>query len=124
ATPNRTVTFVINDGAVDSAPSTKAVSVAGVNDAPVVSTSGGTTVYTENGAPLAIDASLSVADIDTATLASASVSITGNFVAGQDVLAFVNDSSTMGNVVASYDASTGVLTLGSAGATATLSQWQ
>jgi hypothetical protein len=68
---------------------------------------------------------LTISDIDNTTLASATVAITGNFHAAEDVLAFTNTSgTTFGNIVASYNSGTGVLTLTSAGATATLSQWQ
>src|SRR5258706_13031686 len=91
---------------------------------PVVTASGGAAAYVENGAPMPVDPGLTVADADNATLASASVSIGANFAAGQDVLGFVNDGSTMGNIAASYDAANGALTLSSAGATATLAQWQ
>ena len=52
------------------------------------------------------------------------MSITGNFAAGQDVLGFTNVPATMGNIVGVYNASTGVMTLTSAGATATTAQWQ
>ena len=62
-----------------------------------------------------------VSDVDNQTLASAAVTIT-DFVTG-DVLAFTNTSSTtFGNITAIYNA--GVLTLTSAGSTATLAQWQ
>ncbi|WP_279488625.1 putative Ig domain-containing protein [Aeromonas veronii] len=71
-----------------------------------------------------IDSSLTLSDVDSATLASATVAITGNFQSGQDLLAFTNNGSTMGNISASYNSGTGVLTLTSAGATATLAQWQ
>jgi hypothetical protein len=65
-----------------------------------------------------------VSDVDNATLASAAVSISSGFLAG-DVLAFTNtSSSTYGNIAASYSAGTGLLTLTSAGATATTAQWQ
>src|SRR5205823_4048423 len=63
-------------------------------------------------------------DADNTTLASATVAITGNFQPAEDVLAFINDGATMGNIVASYNSGTGVLTLTSAGATATVAQWQ
>ena len=56
--------------------------------------------------------------MDNATLASATVSITGNFVSGEDVLGFVNGAG-MGNIAGAYNAATGVMTLTSAGATAT-----
>ena len=71
-----------------------------------------------------MDGGLTVADLDSPTLASARVAITGNFQSGQDVLAFTNDGSSMGNITASFNNSTGELTLTSAGATATLAQWQ
>src|SRR5262249_27543733 len=57
-------------------------------------------------------------------LASATVAITGNFASGEDVLGFVNNPSTMGNILGLYNPSTGVLQLTSAGASATLAQWQ
>ncbi|TRO42173.1 DUF4347 domain-containing protein [Pseudomonas sp. ALS1131] len=99
------------------------ISVTAVNDAPVVSTSGGNSSFIENAGGSVIDTSLTLSDVDNATLASARVAITGNFASDQDVLAFVNDGS-MGNISASYDAGTGVLTLTSASASATLAQWQ
>jgi VCBS repeat-containing protein len=80
--------------------------------------------YTENGSAAAINALITVADPANATLASATVSITGNFASGQDVLSFSNVPATMGNISGSYDSGTGVLTLTSAGVTATLAQWQ
>ncbi|MFR9721569.1 DUF4347 domain-containing protein, partial [Aeromonas diversa] len=99
------------------------VALTPVNDAPSVTTAGGTTPFTE-GTPTAIDNGLTLSDVDSTTLASATVAITGNFQSGQDLLAFTNDGSTMGNISASYNSGTGVLTLSSAGATATLAQWQ
>ncbi len=78
--------------------------------------------YTENGAPIAIDTALTVSTPGSGALSSATITVT-SFVAGQDVLAFVNDGATMGNIaVASYV--NGVLTLTSAGSTATTAQWQ
>ncbi len=62
--------------------------------------------------------------MDNTTLASATVSITGNFATGQDILSFTNNPGTMGNITGSYNATTGVMTLSSAGNTATLAQWQ
>src|SRR5258706_3148865 len=60
----------------------------------------------------------------TATLSSGTISITGNFASGEDVLSFTNVPATMGNIAGSYNAGTGVMTLTSAGNTATLAQWQ
>ena len=75
--------------------------------APVVSTSGGTAAYVENGTPVAIDPGLTLSDADSTQLTGATVAITGGFVAGQDLLGFANQSGITG----SYDAGTGVLTL-------------
>ena len=101
----------------------------GANQAPVIATSGGSTSFIEGAdtasTPVVVDAGLTVSDADNTTLAGATVSLTGNFQSGQDVLAFTNVSNTtMGNISASFDSGTGVLTLSSAGATATLAQWQ
>src|SRR5690606_37842874 len=94
---------------------------------PVVTTSGGATIFTEpaNGSPVpvTVDPGLTVTDPVSTTLASATVSIMGNFQRGQDALFFVNDGSTMGNIDGSYNPATGVLTLTSAVAS-TLAQWQ
>lgn len=104
------------------------IDITAVNDAPVVTTSGGTTAFTEpdgpNNAPMVIDSGLTLTDVDNATLASATLSITGNFQSDEDRLGFVNDGVTMGNISAIYNAGTGVMTLASVGATATLDQWQ
>ncbi len=107
---------------------TASITVTAINDAPILTTSGGTTAFVEGdnvvSTPVAIDAGLTLSDPDNATLASATVVITNNFQPGEDVLIFANDGSTMGNISASYNAGSGVLTLTSAGATATLAQWQ
>ncbi|SDM00491.1 DUF4347 domain-containing protein, partial [Pseudomonas indica] len=100
------------------------VSVVATDDPSTVSTSGGTTAFTEGAGAVAIDSGLTLSDPDSASLTSATVSITDNFMSGQDVLAFVNNGSTMGNITGSYNAATGVLTLTSAGGSATLAQWQ
>ncbi|NGM63449.1 T9SS type B sorting domain-containing protein [Sphingobacterium sp. SGG-5] len=92
---------------------------------PTITTSGGITIFTEaTSGPVMIDNGLTVADPDNTTLSSAEVSITGGFRAGQDILGFTNDGSTMGNIQGSYNAATGALTLTSADASASLAQWQ
>jgi hypothetical protein len=70
-----------------------------------------------------INVGITVSDSDSATLASATVKIT-NVVASQDVLAANLKSATTGNITASYNSSNGTLTLTSAGATATVAQFQ
>jgi hypothetical protein len=98
---------------------TVAITVTPVNDAPTLVTTS-TLAYTE-GLAAVVNGLITVADIDNTTLASATVSITSGFE-NADVLSFTN--ATMGNIVGSYNAATGVMTLTSASATATLVQWQ
>ena len=100
---------------------TISITVKPVNDAPTL-TGTSTLDYTENDPATPINTGIGVADVDNATLASATVSITNNFVSSEDVLAFTN--SGMGNIAATYNAGNGVLSLSSAGATATLAQWR
>jgi Ca2+-binding RTX toxin-like protein/type III secretion system FlhB-like substrate exporter len=120
----RGIQWVVTDlGGASSVPQALALSINASNDAPTVAASAGTTTATEQIA-VAVDAGVTVADVDNTTLASATVSITGNFHSGEDVLAFTNNGSTMGNIAGSYAAGTGILTLTSAGASATLAQWQ
>src|SRR5204863_377284 len=99
------------------------VDVQPTDDAPTVTTSAGTTASSEQ-IPIAIDTGLTLTDPDNSTFGLATVGFTANFHSGEDLLAFVNDGTTMGNIAASYNSGTGVLTLTSAGATATLAQWQ
>ena len=94
-----------------------------VDIAPVLAT-GSVLVYTENQVATAINTVITVTDRLNATLASGTVSITANFVSGQDALGFTNVPATMGNIAGAYNAGTGVMTLTSAGATATKAQWQ
>ncbi|WP_300435043.1 hypothetical protein, partial [Zoogloea sp.] len=117
STAPRTVAFAVNDGSTSSATTTRDITIAAVNDAPVVTTSGSVLVYTENDSATAVDSGLTVSDVDTATLASATVSITSGFVTGQDVLAFTDQNGITG----SWNAGTGVLTLSGS---ATLANYQ
>ncbi|MBB3259765.1 energy-converting hydrogenase Eha subunit B [Paraburkholderia bannensis] len=125
----RTVGFTVSDGTKTSAAYSRDVTVADTDQTPIVnSTNGGSAsfVSADNGpsTPVTIDSGIVLSDRDNATLASATVQIGAGFHAGEDVLSFVNDGATMGNITASYDATHGALTLTSAGATATLAQWQ
>ena len=116
-------TFRTYDSSLYSSNATVTISVAAVNDAPAVVASVGTTAATEQIA-VAVDSGLTVTDVDNVALSSGTVAITGNFQSGQDVLAFSNDGSTMGNIAGSYSSGTGVLSLSSSGASATVGQWQ
>ena len=105
----RTVTFQVNDGAVDSNVQTRDINVTGGNVAPVLGAIEGTAAtYTESGSATALTSTLTVTDGDSPNLAGATVSITGNFTAGQDVLAL---TSPPAGITPTYNAATGVLTL-------------
>lgn len=132
---NRTITFRVNDNQPSNNLSnivSTTVNITPVNDAPVVTASGGVTTFIEGNeargfasTPVAVDGNLTLDDVDNLTLASAVVAITGNFQSGEDILAFTNNNGTLyGNISASYNSTTGELTLTSIGATATLEEWE
>ena len=105
----RSVAFVVtDDGGLPSPAATRAVAVSPANDAPVVVLSGSTPAFTEGGLAVAVDAGLTVADPDS-NVVGATVSITGGFAAGQDVLAVAGPLPA--GVTAAYNGATGVLTL-------------
>jgi FG-GAP-like repeat len=103
----RTVTFTVNDGALDSAPVTRSVVVTPVNDSPDATSLSAPVAFVENGAPVAIEPALIVLDPDNATLAFAGVRFSTGFHAGQDVLGF----TPAGGITGTYDAVTGKLIL-------------
>ena len=116
-------TVTVSDNGGLSATANLGVSITGVNDAPLLSASQGPTQATEQVA-VAVDSGITVSDADHATLASATVAVSGGYQSGEDVLGYVNDPQAHGNISGSFNASTGVLTLTSVGTTATLAQWQ
>ncbi|MEH1862336.1 MAG: cadherin-like domain-containing protein [Nostoc sp.] len=106
STTPRTVSFLVNDGTANSTAVTRNINITAVNDAPVATATNSALVYTENATTL-IDSGITLSDVDSANLASATVSITNGFVSAQDTLAFTNQNGIIG----SYNSSTGVLTL-------------
>ncbi len=117
STSARTVSFIVTDGALSSTAATRSIAITAVNDAPVVSTSGGSSSFTENGTAVVVDSGVSVSDLDSTNLNGATVRITGNYANGQDLLSFTNQNGISG----SWDASTGTLTLSGS---ATVAQYQ
>ncbi len=81
------------------------LTVTAVNDPPVVTGSGATNAY--SGGSMIVDNTVTVADVDNATIAGATLSIVGNFVAAEDVLNFANQAGIIGT----YNAGSGVLSL-------------
>ncbi len=89
---------------------------------PTLALSRASFAFTENDPATVLDPLITVADVDSPTLASASVRIGAGFAGAEDVLVYTNVPATMGNITGSYSA--GVLTLSSSAASATLAQWQ
>ncbi|MEH2328405.1 cadherin-like domain-containing protein, partial [Nostoc sp.] len=106
STTPRTVSFLVNDGTANSSALTRNINITAVNDAPVATVTNSALTYTEN-ATTAIDSGITISDVDSANLASATVSITSGFTSAEDILAFTNQNGIIG----SYNSSTGVLTL-------------
>src|SRR5204863_3508034 len=107
--------FKVNDSHVDSNVATVTVNVTAVNDAPVLAGIEGSALsYVESLNPTPPGASqltntLTVADVDNASLASGTVAITGNYQNGQDVLGY---TAPVGNPITSaFNPATGRRTL-------------
>ncbi|MBX3680413.1 MAG: DUF4347 domain-containing protein, partial [Rhodocyclaceae bacterium] len=117
STAARTVRMVLTDGVGGiSSPATKTVNVTAVNDAPVLVVNSTPLVYGA-GQVVSIDPALSLTDVDSATLVSATVRFSAGYIRSEDTLAFVNQLGITG----SFNASTGRLTLTG---TATVADYQ
>lgn len=85
-----------------------AVTVTSVNDAPVVTTSGGSTTYTENSAAVVIDGAITITDADSVNLTGLTAQITGNYQSTQDTL---SATGLPGGISAVWNSGTGTLAL-------------
>ena len=104
--------YLVNDGTPGNNDSGHvSFNVTAVNDAPALANVDANAAYTENAAPVGLDTVPLIvpSDIDTATLSSATIAITGGFVPG-DVLNWPN-FPIPASLSASYNAATGVLTI-------------
>ena len=97
----RTITFAVSDGLLSGT----ATDTVDVHDQPVV-TAAGTVTFDGGGSAVLLDSGLTVTDLSSTTLASATVSIGSGFLSG-DTLSV----GTAGGLTVSYNASDGVLTL-------------
>src|SRR3954447_9938004 len=109
-------TFKTSDGELDSNTARVLLNVVPAGAAPVTTTSGGCTAYTEQDPAVTVDNLVTVSDADDTTLDSATVKISGDFAEG-DVLLFTDQNGISG----SYDDETGVLALSG---TATVASYQ
>jgi hypothetical protein len=111
-TATRTITFTVNDGDVNSNTQTRDVTVAAVNDAPVLANiEVSARPYTENDSAAQITNAITVSDLDDANIDTATVQITGNFQSGQDVL---STTALPAGIAANFNAGNGTLTFSGA----------
>lgn len=107
---------------------TASITVTAVNDAPTLTGSSGSVTWTEGNntpsLPVVIDNAVTLSDTDGPYIASATVRISNNYNNGNDNLALVSNPATMGNIIGTWDAANGTLTLTSAGNQASLAQFQ
>ena len=107
-TSTRTVSFVANDGFVDSNIATRDINVIRVNNPPVLASLETTPLaYTQDQTAILLTQTLAVTDPDSDTLPSATIKISSGYQSAADVLHFVNTA----NITGSWNASTGTLTL-------------
>ena len=109
-----TDSFIVH--ARDGTEHTVTATIHGTNDAPVLA-AGGTLAYIENDGDQVIDAHITLADIDSAAIDTASIVISDNYVSGEDSLSFTDHNGISG----SWDSASGTLTLTG---TATVAQYQ
>ena len=107
ADPNRTISWVVNDGTLNSPTQTTTVNITASDAPPVLGNVAASASYTELASPTTLSAGTTVSDVDSPNLASGTVSITSGFLTGDTLAATVTGTS----ITASYNASTGVLSL-------------
>ena len=105
----RAITIKVSDGADTNIPIARSIiDIQPVNDAPALtSNNSASATYIENSAPLIISATQSINDVDNVFIQSATVFISNNFIPGEDVLLFTNQS----NISGTYNSENGVLNL-------------
>ena len=110
-TSNRTVSCQITDGFNASNIETRDIDITRVNDPPDVSTisgSPGPLAYTEGDMAVAVDDEIEIKDPDDTNLEGAVITISANYVNGEDLLDFTNN---FGVTNAGFNTTTGELTL-------------
>ena len=88
-----------------------AIDITPVNDLPVLTVAASVLQYIEGDAPLFVDSSITLSDIDNTTLFGARVRFRSGYVFGQDNLSFVDTANLRG----SWNAVNGVLTIAGTG---------
>jgi ELWxxDGT repeat protein len=107
--PTRIFTWVVNDGAASnqlSAQQITTLSIAAINDPPVLSNVAGTVQFTEEGGAVTLSNAVTISDPDNVKMSNATVLITGGGFTG-DVLSAAGTAS----ISVSYNSATETLTL-------------
>ena len=108
STAARTVSFYVNDGAVNSDTVSRQIKITSENNAPVLADIESSALnYSEGSGNLQITNSLTVSDVDNANMDSAVVQIAANYKSDEDSLVFVSQNGISG----SWNSSLGKLTL-------------
>ncbi len=105
-----TLTLTVQDGGEDGAlPDTEdfIITVTSVNDPPEIAGTSTDLNYNEGDGPVAIDNQIVVSDVDDTDLEMAIISLGASFIAGEDLLGFVDQTGISG----SFDTANGILTL-------------
>ncbi|TAI91806.1 hypothetical protein DMA11_25505, partial [Marinilabiliaceae bacterium JC017] len=93
-TSPRTISFIANDGSINSNILTRNISVSADNDPPILQSPTTTTLsYAENNGAVAILDDVTVQDMDNTNLSSATITISANFNDGEDRLNFTSSGS-------------------------------
>lgn len=95
STSTRTVQIVVTDANAESGSATRDIAVTAVDDPLDVTTTGGSLAFTEGAAATVLDSALTVVDLDH-NITGATVQVTGNYVNGEDVLAFTDQLGITG----------------------------
>ena len=106
-TTSRTISWLVNDGTDSSTPISTTVTLNTINNRPVIGKGVSTLIFTEGDGPSVLDASLNFNDVDNSSIESASIQISANHQATQDVLGFIDQN----NISGSYNSVTGMLSL-------------
>ena len=115
-TDTDTFTYTMQDTAAVQSTATVTITITGVNDAPVVTTSGGASAFTEDGGAVVVDGGVTVTDVDVEPMTQATVTIANLLNPGLETLAA---TTLLGGATANYVAPT--LTISGS---ATLAQYQ
>jgi len=104
----RTISFIINDGTINSNTITRRIKVISINGAPVLAgIETGVIAYTEKDPAVQVSGTITISDEEDSVLTGALVKISGNYAKGEDVLSFVNNYGIAGN----WNAETGTMNL-------------